>query len=306
MPKGIAKNGQRRKRRTKAEMALSRNQINNSLKTKKIEKLAMQPIESIKKENEFEINKRISDRFEILEILANATVMGDSRALIVSGPAGLGKSYTVEECLKKHDPNGINHTIIKGFVKATGLFKTLWQYRNKGQVIVFDDADSIFYDDVSLNMLKAVCDTNETRRVSYLSEGVFFDDESAEKIDKTFEFEGSIIFITNIDFDSMIDRGHKLAPHLSALISRSHYVDLAMKTKLDYIVRIKQVITQGLLDQFSLFSSEQKEVIDFIVDNSDSMRELSLRSALKIAALRKNTPGNKWYNLAKVTCCRNS
>ena len=137
---------------------------------------------------------------------------------------------------------------MKGYVRATGLVKLLYQYRNAGQVIVFDDADAIFFDDVSLNLLKAVCDTTETRRVSWLSEGSLVDEETAVRIPRNFEFKGTIIFISNYDFDAMIDRGHKLAPHLAALVSRAHYIDLAMKSRRDYLVRIRQVIEEGLLE----------------------------------------------------------
>lgn len=292
LPKGQPKAGFRKRRGTSAAAI------------KRKEALYTRPQLVVSNETDSQIDARISSRFEILETLTNATIVGDSRALIVSGPAGLGKSYTVEDCLKQTDPNGINYTIIKGYVKTTGLYKTLWQYRNKGQVIVFDDADSIFYDDVSLNMLKAVCDTNDTRKVSYLADYTLIDSESAEKIPNSFDFEGSIIFITNLDFDHMVDRGHKLAPHLSALISRSHYVDLSLKSKRDYIIRIKQAIAAGLLDKVGLEKNETREVVEFITTHSDSMRELSLRSALKIAALRK-TSANKWKNIATVTCLKN-
>lgn len=258
-----------------------------------------------KQQTDIEIENKIQERFFILKNLTNATISGLSRALIVSGPAGLGKSYTIEEILKRRDPNEINHKIVKGFVKATGLYKLLYQHKEKGKILVFDDADSIFYDDVSLNMLKAVCDTTETRKVSYLSEGSFVDEETAEKIPKTFEFEGSIIFITNLDFDALIEKKHKLTPHLGALISRSHYVDLAMKTTQDYIVRIKQAIDEGLLNSFRLFTQEQQEVIDFILYNAENMRELSLRTVLKVATIRK-AGGKHWKETAKITCCKNN
>lgn len=252
-------------------------------------------------ETDEQIDARISERFEILDVLAEACTVGNARALIVSGPAGLGKSFTVEKRLNEWDPNEVNHTIVKGYVRATGLVKLLYQYREEGQVIVFDDADSIFYDDVSLNLLKAVCDTTERRRVSWLSEGKLVDEESADLIPRSFNFNGTIIFITNMDFDAMIDRGHKLAPHLQALVSRSHYIDLAMKSRRDYLVRIKQVIKQGLLNHLN--GVERHEVIEFINANHERLRELSLRVALKIGALRKQ--GSNWQKMAKITCCRN-
>ena len=253
-----------------------------------------------KPETDAEIDARIAERFEILDVLTEATTVGNSRALIVSGPAGLGKSYTIEKRLADWDPSEHNHTIVKGYVRATGLVKLLYQYRNEGQVIVFDDADSIFFDDISLNLLKAVCDTTERRRVSWLSEGKLFDDDTATLLPRNFDFNGAIIFISNYDFDAMIERGHKLAPHLEALVSRSHYIDLQMKTRRDYLVRIRQVIRQGLLGDLSM--AERSDVILFIEQNAEKLRELSLRMAIKLGALRKQS--KDWQKMAKITCCR--
>jgi len=261
------------------------------------------PTVVVQNETDDEIASRLAERFSILEVLTNAAVKGEARALVVSGPAGLGKSYTVEKALESWDPEQINHTIVKGYVKTTGLYKLLYQYRNAGQVLVFDDADTIFYDDNSLNLLKAVCDTTERRVVSYLAETNMVDEESAERIPRSFAFEGTIVFITNLDFDSLIERGHKLAPHLQALVSRSHYIDLAMKTRRDYMVRIRQVISAGMLKAQGLTPSQEKEVLDFLNAKQDRLREMSLRMALKIGALVKM--GGNWQKLAAVTCCKN-
>ncbi len=251
-------------------------------------------------ESDDAIEARIRERFEILSVLTDTSIKGDARALIVSGPPGLGKSYTVEKALNAWDPSEHNHTIIKGYVKATGLYKTLYQYRNEGQVIVFDDADAIMYDDVALNLLKACCDTTDRRRVSWRSEAKFIDEETAEIIPSTFDFNGTVIFITNLDMDGMVDKGHKIAPHLEALISRSHYIDLSLKTRRDYLIRIRQVIEDGMLDNLSV--EERADVISFIEIHSDSLRELSLRIAIKIANLRRSNPN--WEKLCRVTCCR--
>jgi hypothetical protein len=285
MPRGVPSNGFRAPRRSAAE---------------KLSAVKVSYAAPVSNETDAEIEARLGERFEILDVLAEACTVGNARALIVSGPAGLGKSYTIEKRLNEWDPNEINHTIVKGYVRATGLVKLLYQYREAGQVIVFDDADSIFFDDVSLNLLKAVCDTTERRRVSWLSEGKLVDEETAILIPRSFDFDGTIIFITNMDMDAMIDRGHKLAPHLTALVSRSHYIDLAMKTRRDYLIRIRQVIKQGLLSELS--SSERKDVIAFIEKNHEKLRELSLRMALKLGALRKSNVN--WERLALVTCCK--
>lgn len=251
-------------------------------------------------ESDQQISERLNERFDILDILAQSCIVGDSRSLIVSGPPGLGKSYTIEKALKDWDVGGGNHVIIKGYVRATGLYKLLHKYREAGQIVVIDDADSIFFDDISLNLLKAVCDTTEQRRVSWLSEARMNDEETGEPIPRSFNFDGSVIFLTNYDFDAMIARGHKLAPHLQALVSRSQYVDLTMRSVRDYLIRIDQVVGQGMLEDMS--SQERSDVMDFIHENAYKLRELSLRMVIKIGAIRKTNMN--WRKIATVTCCK--
>jgi len=254
------------------------------------------------RETDDQIREKLSDRFSVLSELTDNAVQGDIRSLIVSGPPGLGKSFTVEQALKKWDPEQLNHTIIKGYVKATGLYRTLYQFRQKNKVIVFDDADSIFFDDTALNMLKTVCDTTERRTVSYLADYNMVDGDSADLIPRSFDFDGTIVFITNMDFDRLIDGGSKIAPHLEAMISRSHYLDLEMKSRRDYIIRIEQVVDQGLLSSRGLSDREVKDTMDFIYKNQSNLRELSLRMAIKIGDLRMKKPN--WEKVCRMTLLR--
>ncbi len=83
------------------------------------------------KETVSQIKERIAERFDILDILTQECLNGNSRALIVSGPAGLGKSFTVEKRLKDHS-NELCYSIVKGYVRPTGLFTILYKHRNKG------------------------------------------------------------------------------------------------------------------------------------------------------------------------------
>ena len=287
MPRGVPKAGFRRRRNN-----------NYDVPATKADMLAAIPYDNNPSETDEAISARISDRFDILSVLTESCISGDSRALVISGPAGLGKSHTVEHALAQWDPSGNNYTIVKGYVRPTGLVKMLWSYRSAGQVIVFDDADAIFFDDVSLNLLKAVCDTTEKRTVSWLSEAALIDDDTSVRIPRSFQFDGSIIFLSNYDFDAMIAKGHKLAPHLQALMSRSHYLDLSMKSRRDYLVRIQQVIDQGLLSHLDAFSRLQVRI--FVDKNADNMRELSLRSCIKLGNLIKSSPDN-WQKIASVT-----
>ena len=291
MPRGVPKNGYRKTRTAKTD------------KIAKIMNVA-QPTEPVIVETDEEIEQKLTDRFEILSDMTNAAIDGDVRALIVSGPAGLGKSFTVEKALEAWDPNAMSHRIVKGYVKAPALYKLLYQHRGAGSVLVFDDADDVFLDETAIGLLKAALDTTDRRIISYMTEGSLVDEESAERLPKSFEFRGTVVFITNYDFDAMIDRGSKIAPHLSALVSRAHYIDLAMKTQRDYLIRIRQVVKQGLLKNIGLSDDAQDDVVQFIEKNASRLRELSLRMALKIGTLRRKDDG-RWMKRAIVTCCKN-
>jgi hypothetical protein len=259
-------------------------------------------IHTVIKETDDQIETRLLDRFNVLAHLTKACIAGQSRSLIVSGPPGLGKSFTIEQELMRWDTSSEKYAIVKGYVRATGLYKLLYKYKDEGKVIVFDDADAIFYDDVSLNLLKTVCDTTENRKVSWLAETKMMDDND-DRLPRNFDFEGTIIFITNLDFDDLIKKGHKLTPHLEALVSRSHYIDLGMKNKRDYLLRIRQVIKQGMLGHMT--DDQKNDIMSFMNDNQNILRELSLRMAIKLASIRCSTH-LEWEKVAKITCCKNS
>ena len=249
-------------------------------------------------ETESQIEERINLRFNALNIMARATAKGINRSMIVSGPAGVGKSFGIERAAEEI-VGDFSH--VKGYIRPTGLYKTLYANRQKGKLIVFDDIDSIFSDETCLNLLKAACDSSDTRKISWLSNAIM-EDEDGEEIPSSFIFEGSVIFITNICFEGMINKGVRMAPHYEALMSRSHYLNLSIKSKKDYIVRIKQVLRQGMLDD-KLNESEKNEIISFMEENLDKMRELSLRMVKKLSDLYMMDK-DSWKDLAKITCMK--
>lgn len=253
-------------------------------------------------ESDEDIAARISERFEVTETLVESAIAGDVRAVFVSGGPGLGKSHTVNKVLKDWDKEGDRHVFVKGYARATGLIKMLYQYRDSNTVLVFDDSDNILHDELSLNILKAVADTTETRVVSWLSEGKLIDEASGEVIPRQFEYSGSIIFLTNLDLAGMVKSNHKLAPHWEALMSRGYYVDLSIKSKRDYLVRIRQVIDGGMLDGLGVGAKD--DVMRFIEEHFMKLHEISIRTAIKIATVRKNNPNN-WERICKLTCCVN-
>jgi hypothetical protein len=293
MPRGVPKNGFRKtKKRMAAGLTLPLT----------VSKVMLAPSAPVVERTEDEIRKDLNERFGALSEMTHATVKGKNASMIVSGPAGVGKTFTIGEILSDNSKT-VYSTVIKGYVRPTGLYKTLYEFRHPNCVVVFDDADSIFNDDVSLNLLKAACDTTKRRTLHWLTE-TKMEDEDGERMPRSFQFEGSIIFVTNYDFDDMIARGSKLSPHFEALISRSHYLDLGMKTTADYVVRIKQVVQEHKMLRDSGFSqTEEDSLLAFIDENKNRLRELSLRMVLKLASLMRINP-TTWKTLARTTCMK--
>jgi hypothetical protein len=250
---------------------------------------------------------RIRERFDILHEMTKATVSGDIRAMIVSGPPGVGKSFGVEQEIDKATMfdklagKRLRAEVVKGSATPIGLYQTLYKYSDSNCVVVFDDCDSILLDDVALNLLKGALDSGKKRKISWLSESSSL---RREGIPDSFEFKGSAIFITNLKFDKM--KSQKLRDHLDALQSRCHYLDLTLDTMRDKLLRIKQIAKDGVLfADYDFDPAVQDDIIDFMDANQNRLREVSLRMAIKIADLRKMSVLN-WKRLAETTCMKSA
>ena len=259
------------------------------------------------KETETEAMDRIAARFEVLDEMSRAAINGDIRAMIVSGPPGVGKSYGVETQMERASMfdklagKKVRFQIVKGAMTALGLYSQLYKYSDTKNVLIFDDCDSVFTDDLSLNILKAALDSGKTRRICWNSDSRLLREEG---IPNTFNFNGSAIFITNLKFGNL--KSKKLQDHLEALQSRCHFLDLTIDGDRDKMLRIKQVHRDadgGLFKDYDFNEEQSQIVIDFMWDNHTKLREVSLRMCLKIADLVKISPGN-WKNLARTTCMK--
>ena len=254
-------------------------------------------------ETDQEAMTRIATRFTILDEMAAACIKGDIRAMIVSGPPGVGKSYGVEQQLEKASMfdrlagNRIRYEIVKGAVTALGLYAQLYNFSDKSNVLVFDDCDSVFADDLSLNILKAALDSGKRRLICWNSDSRLLREEG---IPNSFDFKGSAIFITNLKFSNV--RSKKLQDHLEALESRCHFLDLTIDSQRDKMLRIKQVHRDtdgGLFKDYNFDKKQSEEIFSFMEEKKENLREISMRMALKIADLTKVS--KNWKSLAENT-----
>jgi len=157
--------------------------------------------------------------FNNLERLTKMVGRGIQPSLVITGGAGLGKTYLVKKTLTDMGLEEAKQFVhFKGRATAAGLFVTL--YENSDKIIVLDDCDSVFKDMDAVNMLKAALDSYDTRKLSYISTKPL-KDAYGDPVPRHFEFTGKIIFISNISQSKLDD----------AIKSRSFVSDISMNTK---------------------------------------------------------------------------
>ena len=245
-------------------------------------------------ESRFTINERFGFVTDMVAMLA----AGAQASVVVTGPGGLGKSFTVTKALTECGFKDISvlddfavgtilksaktFRVIKGYSTPKGLYRTL--YENKEGVIVFDDCDSVLKDPVSLNLLKGALDSYSRRIISWRA------DIRDEDLPTSFEFKGRVVFISNLS-SSSIDQ---------AIITRSMAVDLSMTNK-QKIERMRHLLSTGeFMPEFD--KTIKSDAMALIEKLQDSVKELSLRTLIQVTKIRQSA-GKNWANLAEYTIC---
>ena len=254
-----------------------------------------------------EARNRIGSKYDAMERMTRRLVAGKVPSLIISGPPGLGKSHTVRQALAERFPDGpektpdlseeemdivddetvdtagqLHYDTVSGSISAVGLYQALWYTRNGG-ILVLDDVDDVFRDETALNLLKGALDSSPVRTISWRKEARWLEENG---IPDRFAFNGHVVFLTNIDFEQVIMSGKRDAEHFKALIDRSMYLCLTLRTRRDFMIRIRQVAggEDGMLvKNFGLTVEQSEEALDFVTDHQTRFYGLSLRLMGQIA-----------------------
>jgi replication-associated recombination protein RarA len=239
---------------------------------------------------------RLKAQFDVMEGLVERVASGNIRGLIISGPAGIGKTFNVVSALKSYRDNvapliGVTAeiNICTGHMTPVGLVEALWNNRHSSNTLVLDDIDTVFDKLDSLNILKAALDSGAERTISYMTQN-----QTLKKagVPKQFVYEGSVILITNQDMENCHS---KLAPHFKALISRCYYFDLGFTGQEDCFAWIKHVCrTKHVLGNEHVTN----DVLGYMDEHLSELRELSLRTALKIKAVHNQA---NWRQVSDFT-----
>jgi hypothetical protein len=141
--------------------------------------------------------------FKEMSVYVKTVINGLQPGVIICGAPGIGKTYKIMKQLEAAGyRDGHNMEIIKGKATPRQLYLSLYNYKEKGNILVIDDADALVgpkAPEDCINMLKAALDSTSTpegRKVSYRVTGTLYDDDGIE-IPKTLYYKGGVIVITN-------------------------------------------------------------------------------------------------------------
>jgi predicted NACHT family NTPase len=229
-------------------------------------------------------------RYGNVETYIKEIANGKIHNLIVNGPPGVGKTYSVENYLNKYAQG--KYKIVKGHMAPLSLYGNLYFHREANSVLVLDDIDSVFKKIEGVNLLKAAIDTSPVRKISWESNTPL----KGVGIPDSFQFKGSVILISNIGFD-----GHaksNLSAHLNALKDRSFKIVVADSSKESCFKQVCfMVCKKDLLRTFNLTKEQQFALLQYIDTNLEKLDKVSLRTAVKLAQLIAIN-ANDWQSMA--------
>ena len=136
------------------KMRLSRN-VNVSLETTQAE---IEAQERLSKEG-----KDPKQAFKEMSVYVKTVINGLQPGVIICGAPGIGKTYKITKQLEAAGyRDGHNMEIIKGKATPRQLYLSLYNYKEKGNILVIDDADALVgpkAPEDCINMLKAALDS---------------------------------------------------------------------------------------------------------------------------------------------------
>jgi hypothetical protein len=261
----------------------------------------------------------IQNKFDVLEerVINFATSeSGIFKGLLVTGPAGIGKSVTIEQALMKANKITKKQTfeLVKGNVSAVGFYTALYKNRQKNRIIWFDDVRGILDDATSIEILKAATSRqHQPRTINWMkAQSTFFRDNN---IPNSFSYEGHIIISTNKNVSPQAQTS-KMKDHFSALTSRMPPTDLTLSKKetfiwTEFLIKERGMLGENCISHKGGFSDEVViDTLNYLYKHQNEMHELTPRIADAIAGARfewgpeKGYDADKWKVIADQTTGR--
>lgn len=208
-----------------------------------------------------------------LDSFLDMTLTGKySNGCILSGPAGLSKTFKVLHELQKRN---VKFELYNAHASSLGLFELL--HVNRTGVVVLDDLESIMEDKRSVGILKAASfSATGVREVTWNSTTKVLAERG---LPSRFIFEGKIIIVTNDEYKTR-------NPSFQALLSRMPVF------KLNFNMDARKILVRSVIikqDMFGLPPEDKKKVLEYMESLLDysKMENYNLRTAIRAMEIYK-------------------
>lgn len=218
----------------------------------------------------------VEQRFDFLRVAVQRVAQGHVPSLLVTGSGGLGKTHEVRAALAELGMHkGADYVTITGAVTARGLYELLFNHQDG--FIVFDDADDFLTDERSRNLLKGALDSHENREISW-----YRDSTKDSDIPDSFEFRGSVIFISNRELEDVPQ----------TLRSRSLQVDVSLTTE-ERLDRLTQILPHV---EATVPMETREAALALVREWAPLIRDINVRTLVN--TIRVARGGGNWRDLA--------
>lgn len=227
----------------------------------------------------------IAEKFEYIRDIVRMVINGVNPSALIVGRSGVGKTFLVRNELTKAGlEKDKDYLFVSGHSSAFGLYKML--HDNREHFIVLDDCDSVFRDPKSVNILKSALDSYDVRRVSWFSEKT----DNKEDLEPFFDFEGRIIFISNLYADRIDE----------AVRSRSFCMNLTM-TNSEVTERMRSIVADI---EPNVDIDIKHEVLNYIDSISDCFETYGIRTLIQSIRIRQGAGHeNDWKKMVQIVAC---
>ena len=237
--------------------------------------------------------KRLDDNYRQPDLfIRNMAKDSDKfRALILQGPPGVGKTYSVEQSLKTHAKG--RYQLINGMITNLSLYGSLYRASKKGHILFLDDCDNFLKDVTGVNILKAAMDTKPNREIHWESSSHLL---TLLGIPNKFKFNGSVILNTNIGYDNC---NQKFITRLSALKDRALNITISDNDPDRLFKQVcYMVLVQDMLSHHNFTNDEKNMLLEWIDCNRKFIPRISLRTIIKLSNIYSADKSN-WALMAE-------
>ena len=231
--------------------------------------------------------------FKEMQMYVKMVIKGIQPAVILCGAPGIGKTFRVKQQLKAAGYTMTADNTVKGKCTPRQLYLTLYNNKDKGDIVLVDDADSLVgpkAPEDCINILKAALDStadDEGRLVSYKVSGELKDDEGVP-VPKSHYNKCGMIVITNYSV-GQID---------TALRNRAFTQSLDFSTK-DLLQIIRDIMPNIESNRLSMTSkAKAMNYLEKLVEEGKPI-EVSCRSFITCARIYENEEEDDDLGLAE-------